>query len=123
MTRSSLVGRILLTPLALGLMITLPGPGTLAANEVSPGAARITLALQDEPVEQALAKIGELADLSIELVGALGDRRITLRLDETTLDEGIRRVLYPSNYAAIWVDGGDLSIIVLDDESAGEMLS
>ncbi len=98
-----------LVGLAAGLSVQLTG--STASDDV-----RITVEIRDQLLPEALATIGELAGSSIELIGSVDDRRVSVSLRATTFGESLERILSPSSYTIVWRTDDGLAIHVLDDE-------
>lgn len=75
---------------------------------------RFTALIQDQSIREALEAVALLAGRTIEVMGPLEDRKVSVTLNNATLAKSIDKVLSPSNYVIVWSDEESLVILMLD---------
>lgn len=94
------------------------GGDTPARSEI-----RVTLEVEDQTLDQALAALSALIGQEIEVTGRIDKRRVSAILDGATLDDSLARLLRPQSYIVLWSPEGRLSLHVLggpEDSPAAE---
>lgn len=76
---------------------------------------RLAIEIKDQPLDEALKRVAALTGRKLELIGPVDERRITVSLRATTLEESLERILHPSSYTIIWLADGGLAIHVLGE--------
>ncbi len=87
---------------AVVLLVGIPinAPRALGLDHLA--SLRVTFELKDSPINEAIAELDEQSGVSIRTIGPVGSHRVSVVLQETTLLEGLNRILSNLNYAAVW---------------------
>ncbi len=79
--------------------------------------SRITIPFKDVSIARAVEILAELTDHTIEVLGPIQDRQVTLVLREVTLKESLERIFYPSSFVIEWGVDRRLMLRLLTDDS------
>lgn len=90
-----------------------PG-GASVANEIGATVQKYTVILDNRAIDEALTDLSQLAGVSIELAGETIDRRVSVRLEQATLEQAISKLLAAENYIVVNQLDGGISILLLD---------
>ena len=120
MTRSSPPGAGGLA--AAVFLMALMGSPAYGGDPAADSDIRITLEVEDQTLDQALAALSALIGQEIEVKGRIDERRVSVILDGATLDDSLKRELRPRSYIVLWSPEGRLTLHVSgdpqDDESS-----
>ncbi len=104
---------------AVFLMVSAWSP-TLGGDPAAGSDIRVTLEVEDQTVDQALAALSALIGQEIEVKGRIDERRVSVILDGATLDDSLKRELRPRSYIVLWSPEGRLILHVLGDPQDDE---
>ena len=90
-------------PLALLLALAFAAPGVAAEErrpETPDGAPALRMSFRDAPLDEVFRRLEHESGIRILRSGALAEERVTVSLDESDLEQAVRKVLRAASRAA-----------------------
>ena len=106
---------VLLVAAVCGFTLALPGDARALGDDGDD--LRITAKFDNVSVVKAIETLATLTGRAIELIGVTGERRVSLSLQNATLEESLDRIFYPLNYVIVWEPDDRVSIRMFEGTS------
>jgi type II secretory pathway component GspD/PulD (secretin) len=95
-----------------GFFICIPNHASLAA-EGQPEEEIFSIRAANEPLREVIKKISEASGYEIRFNTQLADERVSLQLDNVTLNEALARVLQAYNHMSLWDDANHMITLLI----------
>jgi type II secretory pathway component GspD/PulD (secretin) len=105
-------GILILLFLITGFLIRIPNHPLLAAEGL-PEEEVFSIRAANEPLREVLEKISKVSGYEIRFNTQLSDERVSLQLDNVTLNEALARVLQAYNHMSLWDDANHIITLLI----------
>ena len=107
---------LILFLLAFGFLLPHPFHQSLSAEDINVNKV-FSISAVNEPLREVLKKISKASGYEIRFNTQYATERISIQLDDVTLNESLKRVLQAYNYMTLWDDENNIITLLIFKES------